>query len=206
MGRSSQNTDHVNISGSLMMRQTSERKTGIELSKLTVEGRISPLGLDDQKPRFGWLIASDGPIRYANLYDGTLIDYRMQPAQWMPVQVVAAPCDILRGNVLGGVKAYATESTISLTKTGARRIQRQLMTDDLVSAASIEIDERPRVGDGSSWTSQAADPSAGMGFSPHRLWRHRHFMTHALSVKGRLRRCGLSDSLHEGLPLGGATW
>ena len=59
MGRSSRNTNHVNISDPLMMRQTSERKTGIELSKLTVEGRISPLGLDDQKPRFGWQIASD---------------------------------------------------------------------------------------------------------------------------------------------------
>ena len=38
-----------------------------------------------------WQVAVDGPIRYANLYDGTLIDYRMTPRTWMPVQVVSSP-------------------------------------------------------------------------------------------------------------------
>ena len=65
-----------------------------------------------------WKVAIDGPIRYANLYDGTLIDYRKEPKAWMPAQVVEAPCQTLRGNTLGGVKAYATEQPTGLIKTG----------------------------------------------------------------------------------------
>ena len=61
-----------------------------------------------------WQVAIDGPIRYANLYDGTLINYRKEPTQWMPAQVVEAPCQTLRGNSLGGVKAYATEHPVSI--------------------------------------------------------------------------------------------
>lgn len=56
-----------------------------------------------------WQIAIDGPIRYANLYDGTLIDYNRKPTEWMPVQIVEAPCSEMRGNSIGGVIAYATE-------------------------------------------------------------------------------------------------
>ena len=61
-----------------------------------------------------WQVAVDGPIRYANLYDGTLLDYRKEPKEWMPVQVVSAPCQELRGNSLGGVKAYATEHPVGV--------------------------------------------------------------------------------------------
>lgn len=68
-----------------------------------------------------WLIAMDGPIRYANLYDGTLIDYRQQPTQWMPAQVVGAPCNVLRGNSIGGVICYATESARTITPMGKKR-------------------------------------------------------------------------------------
>ena len=39
--------------------QQSQQSNGIELLNLTVEGRVRPMGLDDQKPRFGWQIASD---------------------------------------------------------------------------------------------------------------------------------------------------
>ncbi|MBR4898473.1 MAG: family 78 glycoside hydrolase catalytic domain [Prevotella sp.] len=63
-----------------------------------------------------WQVAVDGPIRYANLYDGTLIDYHMKPTQWMPAQVVEAPCQTLRGNTLGGVKVYATEQIKGIVK------------------------------------------------------------------------------------------
>lgn len=56
-----------------------------------------------------WQVAIDGPIRYANLYDGTLIDYRRKPEEWMPAQVVGTPCTELRGNSIGGVTSYATE-------------------------------------------------------------------------------------------------
>ena len=52
------------------------------------------------------------------LNDGTLIDYRRQPSEWMPVQVVEAPCTELRGNTLGGVKTYATEQPVNVVKTG----------------------------------------------------------------------------------------
>ena len=31
----------------------------VSISKLTVEGRESPIGLDDSQPRFGWQIVSD---------------------------------------------------------------------------------------------------------------------------------------------------
>ena len=63
-----------------------------------------------------WQVAIDGPIRYANLYDGTLIDYRKEPSAWVPAQIVDAPCAVLRGNTLGGVKAYAAESAKTISK------------------------------------------------------------------------------------------
>lgn len=68
-----------------------------------------------------WQVAVDGPIRYANLYDGTLIDCRMKPTAWMPVQVVSAPCQELRGNTIGGVKAYSTEHVVDVMKAGDRK-------------------------------------------------------------------------------------
>lgn len=68
-----------------------------------------------------WQVAVDGPVRYANLYDGMFIDYRRKPSAWMPVQLVDAPCTELRGNTLGGVKAYATEQQARLTKLGDKR-------------------------------------------------------------------------------------
>lgn len=68
-----------------------------------------------------WQVAVDGPIRYANLYDGTLIDYRMTPTAWMPVQVVEAPAKVMRGGLLSGVKTYATDPMVSITKTGHKR-------------------------------------------------------------------------------------
>ena len=68
-----------------------------------------------------WQVAVDGPIRYANLYDGTLIDYRLEPSVWMPAQRVDAPCATLRGNTLGGVKVYATESAVNVKNTGEKR-------------------------------------------------------------------------------------
>ena len=67
-----------------------------------------------------WQVAVDGPIRYANLYDGTLVDYRQQPTVWMPVQTVSAPCQELRGGQLSGVKAYATEQYAGLTEVDDR--------------------------------------------------------------------------------------
>ena len=68
-----------------------------------------------------WQVAVDGPIRYANLYDGTLIDYRMAPTEWMPVQVVEAPGKVMRGGLLSGVKTYTTERQAGFTKTGDKR-------------------------------------------------------------------------------------
>ena len=65
-----------------------------------------------------WQIAFDGPIRYANLYDGTLIDYRLVPTDWQPVQIVSAPCDEMRGGLLDGVKAYSIENSVDISKTG----------------------------------------------------------------------------------------
>lgn len=68
-----------------------------------------------------WQVAINGPIRYANLYDGTLIDYRMTPTEWMPVQVVDGPCHTMRGGLLSGVKAYAKERPVNISKAGERR-------------------------------------------------------------------------------------
>ena len=67
-----------------------------------------------------WQVAVDGPIRYANLYDGTLVDYRQTPTQWMSAQVVSAPCSDMRGNSIGGVKAYATEQPVSIVPSHPR--------------------------------------------------------------------------------------
>ena len=68
-----------------------------------------------------WQVAVDGHIRYANLYDGTLIDYRKVPTEWMPAQVVKTPCSTLRGNTLDGVIAYDTESASNVKQTGDHR-------------------------------------------------------------------------------------
>ena len=68
-----------------------------------------------------WQVAIDGPIRYANIYDGTFIDYRLKPEAWMPVQVVSAPASVMRGGLLSGVKTYATEHAASIVKTSDRR-------------------------------------------------------------------------------------
>lgn len=84
-----------------------------------------------------WQVAVDGPIRYANLYDGTLIDYRKEPKEWksltpstsIPSEArhpVAPPIGEgssyhLRGNTLGGVKAYATEQNVGMTKVGENK-------------------------------------------------------------------------------------
>ena len=68
-----------------------------------------------------WQVAIDGSIRYANLYDGTLIDYRKEPTEWMQAQIVDAPCQALRGNTLGGVKAYATEQSVGMTRVGENK-------------------------------------------------------------------------------------
>lgn len=68
-----------------------------------------------------WKVATDGPIRYANLYDGTLVDYRCVPTEWMPVQMVDAPCAEMRGNALGGVKSYAIEPGQRLIETGDKK-------------------------------------------------------------------------------------
>lgn len=70
-----------------------------------------------------WQVATDGPVRYANLYDGTLIDYRRQPTCWQPAQVVDAPCDTMRGNILPGVKAYADEAPIRVVTAAGKRPQ-----------------------------------------------------------------------------------
>lgn len=65
-----------------------------------------------------WQVAIDGPIRYANIYDGTLIDYRMKPAKWMQAEKVDAPCKEMRGNALGGVVACGNDSSVKITDTG----------------------------------------------------------------------------------------
>ena len=67
-------------------------------------------------------VTVDGPIRYANLYDGTLIDYRKEPTEWSPTPVPSRGGKgsdyLLRGNTLGGVKAYATEQAKGIEGTG----------------------------------------------------------------------------------------
>ena len=73
-----------------------------------------------------WQVAIDGPIRYANLYDGTLIDYRKEPTVWESLTPSPSPKGegsdyLLRGNTLGGVKAYATEQIEGIVKTGENK-------------------------------------------------------------------------------------
>lgn len=73
-----------------------------------------------------WQVAIDGPIRYANLYDGTLIDYRKEPTRWESLTTNPSIGEegsdyLLRGNTIGGVKAYATEQIAGIKKTGENK-------------------------------------------------------------------------------------
>ena len=90
-----------------------------------------------------WQVAIDGPIRYANLYDGTLIDYRKEPTQWMQAKVVEAPCQTLRGNMLGGVKAYATEKSVEMAKVGENKYILDFGTNNTgrIYLSSVKIPE-----------------------------------------------------------------
>ena len=67
-----------------------------------------------------WRLSVNGPIRYANIYDGTLIDYRRSlrtDSSWMAARIVAAPKGKLRGGMLGGVITYARDTANIVTGT-----------------------------------------------------------------------------------------
>lgn len=77
-----------------------------------------------------WMISTDGPIRYANLYDGTLVDFNKTDMNWRSADIVGAPCQELRGNTLGGVTVHSINQAFSVNKTGEKRYIIDFGTND----------------------------------------------------------------------------
>lgn len=68
-----------------------------------------------------WKLAMDGPIRYANIYDGTLVDFNKSPRHWRYADVVEAPCTVMRGNCLGGVTAHSVSHPVNIISINPTR-------------------------------------------------------------------------------------
>lgn len=76
-----------------------------------------------------WTVTTDGPVRYANEYDGELYDARNEmdfssprfdDSRWIKAHAVAAPKGLLRGNITPPMTVYATESPKSMARHGKR--------------------------------------------------------------------------------------
>ena len=79
-----------------------------------------------------WRISAEGPVRYANEYDGELYDARRQLAgwtewgyddsKWMKARNVGAPGGRLRGNVTPPMEVYEKNRPVALRRYGRRYI------------------------------------------------------------------------------------
>lgn len=79
-----------------------------------------------------WRLSTDGPIRYANVYDGEMFDARMimtgwtqhayDDSAWMHARVVSAPGGVLRGNITPEMSVYQTEAPKVVRRYGGRLI------------------------------------------------------------------------------------
>ena len=79
-----------------------------------------------------WKFSADGPIRYANEYDGELFDARREQAgwasagfddsRWAYAAVVGEPGGVLRGNITPAMGIYSTERPVAVKSYGRRHI------------------------------------------------------------------------------------
>lgn len=78
-----------------------------------------------------WRFSADGPVRYANEYDGELYDARRQTgwtrpgfddSRWRRAEAVGAPGGTLRGGVTPAMGVYATDRPVSVRSYGRRHI------------------------------------------------------------------------------------
>ena len=69
-----------------------------------------------------WEVATDGPVRYANIYDGEFFDSRMSPRNWQPARVVSAPGGKLVGNLTPQMAVYAQRKPVAIWKRGDSHI------------------------------------------------------------------------------------
>lgn len=128
----------VTLSGGHYFAQTQNYQTNVRttygqprlLANLIVEyadGTCQTVATDST-----WRIMADGPIRYANEYDGELFDanlkcrdwmlYGFDDSQWTKAQVMTEPGGMLRGNLSPNMHVYKTESPISILQFGKRYI------------------------------------------------------------------------------------
>lgn len=79
-----------------------------------------------------WRVCADGPVRYANEYDGECYDANRQvkgwncvgfdDSRWMKPQVMKAPGGTLRGGLAPNMTVYQTEKPLSIHRFGQRCI------------------------------------------------------------------------------------
>ena len=79
-----------------------------------------------------WKFSADGPIRYANEYDGELYDARREQAgwasagfgdsSWASASVVGEPGGVLRGNITPPMSVYSVEHPVAVRSYGCRHI------------------------------------------------------------------------------------
>lgn len=79
-----------------------------------------------------WKITADGPVRYANLYDGECYDARKElkgwtspgydDSSWMNANKMNTPSGEMKGNMLPAIQIYKSESPVSLRRIGNRFI------------------------------------------------------------------------------------
>ena len=79
-----------------------------------------------------WKFSADGPIRYANEYDGELYDARREQAgwasagfcdsSWASASVVGEPGGVLRGNITPPMSVYSVEHPVAVRSYGRRHI------------------------------------------------------------------------------------
>ncbi|MBQ7869920.1 MAG: family 78 glycoside hydrolase catalytic domain [Prevotella sp.] len=135
---SSRNAIGVTLAGGHYFAQTQNYQTNVRttygypklMAQLIIEysdGRTDTVTTDTS-----WRLTADGPVRYANEYDGELYDARRRmtgwtewgydDSRWMPAQRVAAPGGRLCGNVTPAMEVYEKNRPVALRRYGRRYI------------------------------------------------------------------------------------
>lgn len=132
-----QNAIGVTLEGGHYFAQTQKYQTNVRttygMSKLRAcliieyaDGRRETVSTDST-----WKLSTDGPIRYANEYDGEFFDARkakdfsatdFDDSNWTQAQTVSAPNGEMRGNITPQMTVYATELPTNIRTFGQRMI------------------------------------------------------------------------------------
>ncbi len=132
------NTIGVTLAGGHYFAQTQNYQTNVRttygfpklLANLVIEyedGHTEIVATDST-----WNISADGPVRYANEYDGELFDARKILKGWgLPgfrekdsrkAEVVSPPGGVMVGNITPPMSVYDSEKPVSINKIGNRYI------------------------------------------------------------------------------------